>query len=83
MEMYERLERYKQEYNSTRVPQRYEADPQLAVWVQHQRQRCKKKERVDLLNKIGFAWKGTYPFHFEQSVDGVFIEGRANNNSNK
>ena len=41
------------------------------------------KERLDLLNKIGFAWKGTYPFHFEQSVDGVFIEGRANNNSNK
>ena len=58
MEMYKRLEEYKQEYNSTCVPHKYKADPQLGIWVVNQRQKCKKKERVDLLNKIGFVWKG-------------------------
>ena len=56
MEMYKRLEKYKQEYNSTCVPQKYKADPQLGLWVSYQRQQCKKKELVDLLNRIGFAW---------------------------
>ena len=78
MEMYKRLEKYKQEHNSTCVPTKYDADPDLGNWVTRQRQnRYKKermgKERLDLLNKIGFAWKGTYPFHFEQSVDGVLV----------
>ena len=56
--MYERLKKYKQEHNSTSVPNRYKADPKLGKWVSKQRQSCKIKERVDLLNKIGFAWKG-------------------------
>jgi len=58
MEMYERLKKYKQEHNSTSVPTRYKVDPKLGKWVSKQRQSCNKKERVDLLNKIGFAWKG-------------------------
>eukprot|EP00536_Pseudo-nitzschia_multiseries_P017739 jgi/Psemu1/226318/e_gw1.1778.15.1 len=56
MKMYQRLVEYKERYRTTRVPQTYKADPQLGRWVATQRQRCKKKERVELLNTIGFVW---------------------------
>jgi len=56
MEMYRRLVAYKKEHGDTRVPRGYEADPKLANWVSCQRQSCKDKERVDLLNEIGFVW---------------------------
>jgi hypothetical protein len=38
------------------VPRAYKPDPQLANWVHKQRQSCEKKDRVELLNKIGFVW---------------------------
>jgi len=56
MEMYERLVAYKKEHNTTSVPERYKEDPQLAFWVHHQRQCCKEKDRISLLNDIGFHW---------------------------
>mmetsp|Transcript_28255 Transcript_28255/g.76559 ORF Transcript_28255/g.76559 Transcript_28255/m.76559 type:complete len:597 (+) Transcript_28255:160-1950(+) len=46
---------------STMVPQHYEKDPQLAIWVKEQRQ-CRKhgslpSERQRLLDEIGFVWE--------------------------
>eukprot|EP00536_Pseudo-nitzschia_multiseries_P018078 jgi/Psemu1/293328/fgenesh1_pg.2133_\ len=58
-EMYQRLVAYKNKHGTTMVPWRYKADPQLGNWVTKQRSRCKRKERVDQLNKIGFVWDGT------------------------
>jgi len=60
MEMYQRLVGYKQEHNDTRVPARYEKDPQLGDWIRTQRKAYKEtsitKERMRLLNRIGFLW---------------------------
>jgi len=53
MKMYQRLESYKKKHNSTRVPRKYKADPRLGAWVKRQRDSCKKKDRIDLLDKIG------------------------------
>jgi len=55
--MYERLVAYKQKHNTTRVPRQYKEDPKLGNWVDRQRYKCKDKNRIDLLNEIGFAWK--------------------------
>ncbi|VEU40454.1 unnamed protein product [Pseudo-nitzschia multistriata] len=55
--MYQRLVEYKQKHGTTCVPQQYKADPKLANWVRHQRAHCKKEDRIDLLNQIGFVWK--------------------------
>jgi len=55
--MYERLSAYKQKHGNVRVPTRYEADPRLGRWVKVQRQDCKEKNRIDLLNIIGFDWQ--------------------------
>jgi len=58
MVMYGRLVAYKAKHGgSTRVPLRYKEDPQLASWVANQRKRCKVKQRIDLLNDIGFEWR--------------------------
>jgi len=57
MNLYQRLIAYKMKHEDTRVPRRYNADPQLGLWVQTQRQCCKEKNRTDLLNDIGFEWK--------------------------
>jgi len=56
MEMYKRVIEYKNKYNSTLVPRQFKGDPKLGLWVFTQRQCCKKKYRVDLLNAIGFEW---------------------------
>jgi len=57
-EMYERLVAYKKEHNSTRVPKKYEADPQLGGWVCNQRTLYRRKkmteERQRLFESIGF-----------------------------
>jgi len=60
MVMYQRLEAYKMKYKNTCVPHGYmhKVDPQLDMWVRNQRHYCKVKERIDLLNDIGFAWDG-------------------------
>jgi len=57
MKMYQRLEAYRMKYKDTLVPFHYKADPQLENWVIRQRYHCKEKDRIDLLNNIGFEWK--------------------------
>jgi len=57
MEMYERLVAYKKKHGTTYVLQRWGEDPQLGYWVSKQRHFCRKQDRIDLLNKIGFVWK--------------------------
>lgn len=56
MEMYELLVAHKEKYNTTCVPKGWEGNPSLARWTSLQRRRCKLKDRVDLLNEIGFVW---------------------------
>jgi len=58
-EMYRRLYLYALQHNgSCRVPQTYKEDPQLACWVNNQRQRRKQltSERIQLLDGLGFVW---------------------------
>jgi len=59
--MYERLLVYKRNHqDSTDVPRRYDADPQLGAWVGTNRQQRKKgilsQDRIDALDKIDFDW---------------------------
>ena len=60
MEMYQRLVAYKQQHQTTIVPQKYEEDQQLATWVHNQRVFYMKKqlsvERTNYLESIGFVW---------------------------
>jgi hypothetical protein len=56
MDMYKRLQEYKIIYGTTDVPRQYTNDPQLGFWVTNQRNLCKKQEKRDLLNNIGFVW---------------------------
>jgi hypothetical protein len=55
--MYRRLVAYKKKHNHTRVPIGWKEDPKLAKWVSTQRGNCNDKDRIDLLNDIGFEWK--------------------------
>ncbi|VEU35432.1 unnamed protein product [Pseudo-nitzschia multistriata] len=55
--MYQRLVEYKQKHGTTQVSKGYKEDPKLATWVQTQRSRCRRKDRIDRLNRIGFLWK--------------------------
>ena len=59
-EMYHRLVAYKNKHKSTNVPKGFTNDPQLAIWVSHQRTSFNKKElsmdRINLLESIGFIW---------------------------
>jgi len=59
-EMYERLVACKKAHETTKVPQNYEADPQLGHWVVNQRSLKKANsmtaERSRLLDSIDFAW---------------------------
>ena len=56
--MYARLVRYKNQYNSTCVPQSHKADPQLGKWVMTQRLSYNKlsTEKRHQLNLIDFVW---------------------------
>ena len=56
MEMYKRLLAYQKKYKTTRVPSTIEGDRSLSHWVHTQRKRCTRKDRIDLLNDIGFDW---------------------------
>ena len=61
------LKEYKKEHGHCLVPNRYNDNPKLGTWVQHQRtqyQLMKKgkkskitKERVEKLKESGFVWK--------------------------
>lgn len=57
IKMYERLVAYNKKHGTTCVRREWEGDPQLAIWVANQRRGCKKQDRINLLNKIGFVWK--------------------------
>jgi hypothetical protein len=58
--IYRLLCAYKEQHNTTKVPNRYDQDPALGNWVKTQRTIYKKGEllqqREDLLNEIGFVW---------------------------
>ena len=58
--MYERLLEFKAENGHCCVPQRYVEDRKLAMWVNVQRKSHKRghlrQERIEKLEKAGFAW---------------------------
>jgi len=56
-DLFQRLVQYKEEHQTTHVPQGYKPDPQLARWVHNQRQTCTDSDRVARLNSIGFEWR--------------------------
>ena len=56
-EMYQRLVAYKKKCGTTMVPRPYFEDLALGYWVYNQRNNCKKKERIQLLNDIDFVWR--------------------------
>ncbi|OEU21560.1 hypothetical protein FRACYDRAFT_235184 [Fragilariopsis cylindrus CCMP1102] len=62
MGMFDKLVAYKDQHRNTMVPQRYDIDPKLGLWVNVQRMIYRKNElnpnRVDLLKSIGFDWNG-------------------------
>ena len=57
------LKQYQQVNGNCKVPQKYKGNPQLGTWVHNQRIKYKNgklsKERIKLLNKIGFEWEST------------------------
>jgi hypothetical protein len=60
MECYYQLVQYQKEFGNALVPQRYEKNPSLGIWVSTQRQEYKagrlSDERIQKLNDIGFDW---------------------------
>jgi hypothetical protein len=56
---YEELKAFKKQFGHCIIGQKRTLYPSLASWVQHQRDRKNSlsKERISLLNQIGFAWK--------------------------
>ena len=61
MESYNELVKYNHEVGDCKVPKRYQRNPQLASWVDHQRQKFKKnslsKECITKLDALGFVWQ--------------------------
>lgn len=57
-DMFQRLEKFKEENGHCIVQQRYKADPKLGKWVHYQRsmQFQLSDERKNLLDTIGFVW---------------------------
>ena len=63
---FEELKDYRKKYGNCNVPQRYQQNKQLGIWVNHQRTQHKKfqngeystmtKERIAKLRSIGFVW---------------------------
>lgn len=66
MERYDELHEYRQHHGDCLVPHKYEANPQLGIWIGEQRYNFKKfkegrpssmsQERFVLLNKLDFVW---------------------------
>ena len=60
VEMYKRLLAYKNQFESTHVPESYKADTQLVNWVYNQRSLYNSnklsQDRINQLNSISFAW---------------------------
>jgi hypothetical protein len=61
MESYNELVKYNHEVGGCKVPKGYQRNPQLASWVDHQRQKFKKnslsKECITKLDALGFVWQ--------------------------
>ena len=59
-EMYDRLLAFEKKHDHCTVPQEYPDDPKLGSWVGKQRQMRRRgnlsKERIALLDKLGFIW---------------------------
>ena len=68
-EHFQKLVKFKRENHHCLVPQKYEADPPLGIWVNYIRKaKCNgklKKDREERLNKIGFVWDA-HDEHFEE-----------------
>ena len=54
--MYQRLLMYKKKHGTICVPYNYKAGPKLGKWVIEQCYDCEDKNRIDLLNDIGFEF---------------------------
>lgn len=62
-EMYERLRRFYERFGHSRVPEYWEEDPELSLWVISQR-RPKKPlppEKRNLLKELDFSWNNEAP----------------------
>ncbi|GAX26280.1 hypothetical protein FisN_16Lh111 [Fistulifera solaris] len=61
MDRYDEMVAFQKETGHCRVPFTYPENPQLAIWVLNQRKFQKagqlRKDRYDLLNRIGFVWR--------------------------
>ncbi len=75
-EMFAQLRKYHAEHGDADVADRWKENPVLAKWVARQRQSRKKealsKERVRLLDEIGFTWqhreRGTWEDRYQELV---------------
>uniref|UniRef100_A0A7S4S7U3 Helicase-associated domain-containing protein n=1 Tax=Ditylum brightwellii TaxID=49249 RepID=A0A7S4S7U3_9STRA len=60
-DMLDDLKEFKERHGDCIVPQKYSPNPQLGRWVYTQRRAYTRnsltKERITLLNKLGFVWK--------------------------
>lgn len=58
MRMYDALVSFKKQFGHTRVPFRWEPNPQLAAWVYRVKKSRKElaAQKVELLDRIGFDW---------------------------
>jgi len=67
---YKELMEYKQEHGNCDVPQQYNANKQLRMWVNNQRHQCRlleqgiktsmTEEKLDKLKEIGFTWASDF-----------------------
>jgi len=59
-EMFGRLLKFKEHFNHCNVPQKFQPDPALAVWVNNQKYAYKKQrlsaDKIQQLESIGFEW---------------------------
>ena len=59
-EMYRALIQFREKEHHCNVPRNWAENPMLAQWVTSRRQACRKhqlsKERVSLLEELGFVW---------------------------
>jgi len=59
-QMFDKLFQFKQEYHHCNVPYKFQQDPSLVSWVNHQRHTYKKHllshDRIKQLETLGFQW---------------------------
>ncbi len=75
-EMYRRLEKFYQKYKHSNVPEYWEEDKELSIWVISQRRPKKplSTQKVKLLNELKFSWNNT-PIKRTRDRRGRFISG--------